>query len=128
MDFSEWLFCQVFINCWTSSFKLLLMRQAFFVNITSKKIINWELIHDAYLISIHKQVIACLVADEQFEPSYHQGPYKQKMAKLSRAMGFQGLNISLANVDVNPERLAEFVLEMRSVNHEGRPALLRKQI
>lgn len=93
-----------------------------------KDFINWEIIHDAYLVSIHQEKFMCLVVDEQFEPSKAKGKFKQKMASLSKAIGFQELNINVGNVRVNPERLREFILTMRTADKPRRETMLKNAL
>lgn len=90
--------------------------------------INWEIIHDAYLVSVHRQRFICLVVDEQFEPSKAKGRFGQKMASLSKAMGFQELNINVGNVQVDAERLLEFILAMRAADKPNRETLVRREL
>ncbi|MCU7551380.1 hypothetical protein OCK74_19820 [Chitinophagaceae bacterium LB-8] len=90
--------------------------------------INWEIIHDAYLVSIHRQKFICLVVDEQFEPSNAKGKFGRNMASLSKAIGFQELNINVGNVDVDAERLMAFILAMRTADKPSRETLVKKAI
>jgi hypothetical protein len=89
--------------------------------------INWEIIRDAYIVKVQQETFICLVVPEEFEPSSHKSPFKKRMAGLSKAIGFQELNISLGNVHVDAERMAEFILAMRSAEKRGRQALIRKR-
>ncbi|MBF9238143.1 hypothetical protein I2I05_12120 [Hymenobacter sp. BT683] len=88
--------------------------------------INWEIIQDVYLAEIHKQHIICLVVDEAFEPSRRKGKFQQTVASLNKELGFQELNISLAYVDVDADRLAAFIYAMRGAQAPERAALLEK--
>lgn len=90
--------------------------------------INWEIIHDAYLVSVHKQKFICLVVDENFEPSKAKGKFGQKMASLSKAIGFQELNINVGNVQVDAERLMELILSMRAAEKPDRETLISKRL
>lgn len=90
--------------------------------------INWEIIHDAYLVSVQGQKFICLVVDEQFEPSKAKGKFGRKMASLSKAIGFQELNLNLVNVQVNAERLTEFILAMRIADRPSREALMKQRL
>lgn len=90
--------------------------------------INWEIIQDAYLVVIHQQKFICLVVDEQFEPSKKQGKFRKKMAILSKQMGFQELNINVANIEVDEEKLIEFILTMRSADIPYRETLITKRL
>jgi hypothetical protein len=50
------------------------------------------------------------------------------MASLSKAMGFQELNINVGNVQVDAERLMAFILAMRNADKPNRETLLRKKL
>lgn len=93
-----------------------------------KDFINWELIKDAYIVKIQQETFICLVVPQEFEPSNQKSGFKKRMAGLSKAIGFQELNISLGNVNVNAERMAEFILAMRSAEKVNRPSLIRKEL
>ncbi len=93
---------------------------------TYKGIINWEVIQDAYLVSVHRQKILCLVVPEQFEPSYHKGVLSQSLAELSKSLGFQELNIPLGMISINELRLIEFILAMAKAEHPSRATLLQE--
>lgn len=93
-----------------------------------KDFINWEIIHDAYLIGVRQERFICLVVDEQFEPSKSKGKFAQKMAGLSKAIGFQELNINVGNVGVDGERLTAFILAMRTADKPNRETLIRKEL
>ena len=62
---------------------------------THHEFINWAIIRDVYLVEMHRQKFICLVVDEAFEPSRRKSKFQQGMAKLSKDLGFQELNISL---------------------------------
>jgi hypothetical protein len=95
---------------------------------THKDFINWEIIQDAYLVDVHREKLICLVVDEQFEPSRKKGKFQRSVAGLSKAMGFQELNIFLGNVRVNPERLAEFILTVRTADKPQRETLIKERL
>ncbi len=86
---------------------------------TNKDFINWEIIKDAYLIDIHKQKFICLVVDEKYKPSQNKGKLYQQTAKFSEAIGAQELNISLGQVKIDPEKLTEFILLMRTATKQS---------
>lgn len=95
---------------------------------THKDFINWEIIRDAYIVKVHQEPFICLVVPEEFEPSTHKSRLNKKMAGLSKAIGFQELNISLGNVNVNAERMAEFILMMRSADRVNRQSLIKRRL
>ena len=99
-----------------------------FDRMTHKDFINWEIINDAYLAVLHGQEFICLVVDQQFEPSKSKGKLTRKVAGLSKALGFQELNISLGNVKVNAESLTEFVLAMRTADRPNRETIIKRAL
>ncbi|MGI4738941.1 MAG: STM3941 family protein [Janthinobacterium lividum] len=90
--------------------------------------INWEIIQDAYLAEAHRQVLICLLVDEAFKSSRKKGQFGRRMAALNKELGFQELNISLSYVSVDPERLAGFILAMRSASMPERTSLVKQAI
>jgi hypothetical protein len=95
---------------------------------THHEFINWEIIQDVYLAQVHKQQIICLIVDEEFEPSRKKSKIKQGIASFGKQLGFQELNLTLTYLDVDAERLAEFVLAMRSAERPTREAMVKKAI
>lgn len=93
---------------------------------THKDFINWEIIQNAYLAEVHGQKFICLEVNQQFEPSNKKGKLARKVAGVSKALGFQELNISLANVKINAERLTEFIGAMRLADKPKRQILLEQ--
>jgi hypothetical protein len=95
---------------------------------TNKDFINWEIIQDAYLIDIHNQKFICLVVDEEFKPSQNKSKLYQQTAKFSEAIGAQELNISLGQVEVDPEKMTEFILLMRTATKSNKTELINKTL
>jgi hypothetical protein len=90
--------------------------------------INWEIIRDVYFVELNRQKFICPVVDEAFEPSRRKSKFQQGMAKLGKEMGFQELNLSLAYVDIEAMRFAEFLLAMRGGTPPERSRLVQKAI
>ena len=93
-----------------------------------KDFINWEIIQDAYIVKVQQETFICLVVPEEFEPSTHKSIFKKRIASLSKAIGFQELNISLGNLNVDAVRMAEFILAMRSAEVGSRQSLIRQRL
>jgi hypothetical protein len=93
-----------------------------------KDFINWEIIQDAYIVKVQQETFICLVVPKEFEPSAHKLGFKKRMAGLSKAIGFQELNISLGNVNVDAVRMTEFILAMRSADSVNRQSLIKKRL
>ena len=93
-----------------------------------KDFINWEIIQNAYIAKVQQETFICLVVPDEFEPSKSKSRFKKRMASLSKVIGFQELNISLGNVNVDSERMAEFILAMRSAEKGSRQSLIRKRL
>ena len=93
-----------------------------------KDFINWEIIQDSYIVKVEQVAYICLVVPEEFEPSTNKSKLKKRIAGLSKAIGFQELNIFLGNVNVNAERMGEFILSMRSAEKGNRQNLIIKRL
>jgi len=93
-----------------------------------KNFINWEIIQDAYIAKVQQETFICLVVPHEFEPSTNKSRLKKRMANLSKAIGFQELNISLGNVSVDAERMTDLILAMRSAEKGSRHSLIRKRL
>lgn len=70
-----------------------------------KEVINWEVIRDAYPISINGQKFIALVIDEDFKPSRKKGFFYRKTARLNELIGAQELNLNLTMVNVDEVQL-----------------------
>jgi hypothetical protein len=91
----------------------------------NKDFINWEIIKNAYLANVHGQKFICLVLDEKFEPSKTKGRLFKKGAMLSKALGFQELNISLVNIKIDEHRFTNFILAMRTAEKNQRAEMIK---
>jgi hypothetical protein len=99
-----------------------------FDRMAHRDFINWEIIQDAYLVEVHKQPLLCLVVDEAFEPSRSKGRFGRGVARLNKDLGFQELNLALGSVAVDAERLAAFILTMRTATMPERTFLVKRAI
>ena len=105
--------------------QIIINETGIFDRTTNKDFINWEIIQDAYLIDIHKQKFICLVVDEKFKPSQNKSKLYQKTAKFNEAIGAQELSISLGQIKIDPEKLIEFILLMRTANKSKQNYLVK---
>ncbi len=95
---------------------------------TSKDFINWEVIQDAYIIDIHRQIFICIIVGENFKPSQTKSKLYQQTAKLSEAIGAQELNISLGQININPDKLLQFILLMRTATKPDKSELINQTL
>jgi hypothetical protein len=93
-----------------------------------QEFINWEIIQDVYLTKMHDQHFICLVVDQQFEPSRTKSAWKRGLAQLNKELGFQELNINLTYVEVDAQRLSEFIALMRTAEKPERTFLVKNAI
>jgi len=91
-----------------------------------KEIINWELIHNAYPISIHSNTFICLVIDENFRPSKKKGKFYNKVVDLNHAIGAQELNINLGQTNIDEIKLTEFILRMIVADRPTKTSLIKQ--
>lgn len=108
--------------------QIIINEMGIFDRTTNKDFINWEIIQDAYLIDIHKQKFICLIVDEKFKPSQNKNRLYQQIAKFSQAIGAQELNISLGQIKIDPEKLTEFILLMRTATKTEQTELINKAL
>ncbi len=62
--------------------QIIINKLGIFDRTVHRDFINWEIVQDAYIVTIHRQRFICLVVDEQFEPSKARGELTQKMVNL----------------------------------------------
>ena len=87
---------------------------------THKDFINWDIISGAYLIDVSKQKFICLEIDESFVPSL------QNKRNFSVAMGFGKLNLSLGQINIDPEKFLEFICKMIYADQGQRTDLIKE--
>ena len=92
------------------------------------KFINWEVILGAYPIKISGQKFVCLHVDEKYEPSFRKGKFAKTMAKWSKEIGAQELNISLGQVVVDAQKLTDFILTMIQLKPDSRPGMMDRRL
>ncbi|GMN11210.1 hypothetical protein MTsPCn9_20850 [Croceitalea sp. MTPC9] len=92
-----------------------------------KDFINWELIKDAYPISINRQKFICLLIDEKFKPSKKKRLFYKSVAKLNEAIGAQELNINLGQIQkIDEVKLTLFILKMSKATKTDKATLLKE--
>lgn len=96
-----------------------------FDRMSHKEMINWEIIKDAYLINIAGQPFICIVVDEKFSPSKKKGKFYRKVAKLNEFVGAQEINVSLGQLNVDYQKLNDFILQMRSATKSDKNDILK---
>ncbi|MEM6725702.1 MAG: STM3941 family protein [Bacteroidota bacterium] len=85
------------------------------------KVINWNIIQDAYLNSFSRQPFICLVLKDGFDSdTIFDKPLSRKVSKINKSMGFEELNLYLGPVKVDKEQLLNFILEMAYLSPEAR--------
>lgn len=84
--------------------------------------VNWNLIKDAYLRDVHNQKFICLVLDDKAIPLLK---INKKLKGLSKALGFQEVNISLGQLrKIDEQKFVEFIKAMSDANMSTRINLL----
>jgi hypothetical protein len=105
--------------------QIILNRTGIFDRMAYRDFINWEVIHDAYLTNVHGQKFICLVLKDEFDV---KADLLIKGAKLSKALGFQALNISLGQINVDEAKLMEFIIAMSRAEHSGRENIIQNHL
>ena len=107
---------------------VLIFNEIGIINRTNKLgIINWEIINNAYIRYISSGAVICLIVDEKYEPSNKKVKWQKKMSTINKYMGFQELNIFLADIDIKEDDLLIFIHEMIRAKKEIRDSVLRSR-
>ena len=73
-------------------------------------------------------LVRSIVVDEKFKLSQTKSKLYQQTAKFNEAIGAQELNISLGQVKINPDKLTEFILLMRTASKPDKTELINKTL
>lgn len=95
-----------------------------FDRMAHNEFINWNVIEDAYLVYVSSQTFICLVIDEQFQPSSSKTGFRKRAKDFSKSQGFQEMNISLGQVNIDEQKLIEFIKLMKDANDDQRQRLI----
>ena len=90
---------------------------------TKQELIEWELIKEAYPISISRQRFISLVVNESFKFKTKQ--YKWA-TKLSDIAGAQRLNIQVSQIKMDDSRFADFINSMINSEKSNRSNIIRE--
>lgn len=97
-----------------------------FARSANNEFINWELIQDAYPISINSQRFICLILNEDYKPSKKKGFIYKSAVKLNEAIGAQELNIHLGQIKkIDEIKLTEFILAMSKADKAAKTNLIK---
>lgn len=88
-----------------------------------KEFINWNVIERAYLVDTGAKFI-CIELKPGIEIKKSQSKFSRKLNAFNKAMGFQELNINLASIKIDEQRLTEFINEMSKAEPNNRSQLL----
>ena len=58
--------------------QIIINETGIFDRTTNEGIINWDIINNAYIKNVYKQVFICLVVDQKFKPYPNRGKIQQK--------------------------------------------------
>ncbi|PJJ84252.1 STM3941 family protein [Mucilaginibacter auburnensis] len=72
-----------------------------------KEMVNWELVNDAYRVDVHGQRIICIVLDERAIPLLKGN---KNLKNISKAMGFQEVNLSLGHLKNRDQDKVEWLI------------------
>ncbi|MDR3680973.1 MAG: hypothetical protein P4L41_13495 [Flavipsychrobacter sp.] len=86
--------------------------------------IGWHVIKEAYALSVYGRQYICLAVDDNFKPANGNGNIYKRMALFTKSLGAKELNLSLTQMDVDTEKLAAFIVEMKTANAIERDRLL----
>ena len=104
--------------------QIILNETGIFVRNLSDKIINWEIIKDAYPARINKQHFICLKVDDEYSPARSKGRIYRSVVKLNKELGFQELNIWTDNIKVDNQKLLNLIQQSIHADHSRRKTLI----
>ena len=90
---------------------------------TNQDEIKWEQIHGAYQLNISGQKFISLVVDDTFVFKKKQYKWAEKINKEIRA---QKLNLSLGQLNIDPNRMIAFIQEMTETETNNRNTIIEK--
>ncbi|PQJ09836.1 hypothetical protein CJD36_018095 [Flavipsychrobacter stenotrophus] len=108
--------------------QIILNETGIFVRNLSDKIINWDIIQDAYPARINKQHFVCLKVDEVYSLARSKGRLYRSVVKFNKELGFQELNIWMDNVNVNNQKLLDLIQQAIHADLPQRKALLESGV
>ncbi|OKS87121.1 STM3941 family protein [Mucilaginibacter polytrichastri] len=91
-----------------------------------KDFINWDIIDHAYWNTSYKQAFVCLIIKDEFK---HLIEGNEKLRKLSKAMGYEEINIDLGPVsNIDHEKLTGLIVNLASAKPSDRGLLINKTL
>ncbi|HAS39842.1 MAG TPA: hypothetical protein DCS93_05155 [Microscillaceae bacterium] len=79
---------------------------------SSKKVVNWEAISDAYITYLYDKPYLALAVQKEFESSYNKGKFQKTYAEFNKSFGFEEMTFGLGMIDINEEEFLSFILSM----------------
>ncbi len=73
-------------------------------------LISWGEIEEAYLLSIHSNPFICLELRDPARFLARLSPFKRRLARINRRLGFTECSLNLSGVAVDPQQLLELIL------------------
>jgi len=104
--------------------RIVLSRYGIYDGRVHNGIIGWHIIKEAYALSVYGRRYICLAVDDNFKPANAKGNIYKRMALFTKSLGAKELNLSLTQMDVDTEKLAAFIVEMKTANDIVREQLL----
>lgn len=91
-----------------------------------KDFINWDIIDHAYWNISYKQAFVCLIIKDEFK---HLIEGNEKLRELSKAMGYEEINIDLGPVrNIDHEKLTGLIVNLASAKPAERGYLINKTL
>lgn len=91
-----------------------------------KDFINWDIIDHAYWNTSYTQAFVCLIIKDEYK---HLIEGNEKLRELSKAMGYEEININLGPVrNIDHEKLTGLIVNLASAKPADRGSLIHKMI
>jgi hypothetical protein len=89
-----------------------------------RNIINWQLISSAYIKEVISQPFICLELYNDFEPISKKGRLYPSFVSLNKDLGFQEVNISLGNLNVDAGAIQQLISLLITAEQPERTRLI----
>lgn len=85
-----------------------------------KEFINWESVEDAYIRELNGLKFIALVLNKPLPSAFKKMKLYKSVVRFNQMLGFQELNISASELNVNAKSLLRFILLMKDIPQSER--------
>ncbi len=112
-------FTLVVYNILNRSSLMVINKTGIYSQASNKKLVNWEVIEDAYITYLYNKPYIALVINQALVSSQKKGKLYRTYSNLNKTLGFEEVTLSLGMLDVDEQRFLEFILSMAKTKQES---------